>query len=148
MIKVTKEQITEVLKRLKDYSYWMYYGQKVSEMMRNAKMKHKDHEFYLQVRQDGLIEMTLENGVICVYDTMITTCPLEQNRGIENLDIKFRIVNISEETEAYRNYFNEVGIFVSSYFQRANAFIFFCKMQEETIDRIALYLESCNEQVK
>ena len=133
MISLTKEQIKETLERLRDYSYYLYV-EKGNESLSKQVTKYKDHSFYLKVRPDGYIEAILENGVIGIYDAKITIAPPEQ--GIVNLEYQSMLINRDKIDDEYLGYFQELSIFICSYFQRAAAYLFLSRMHPETIDRI------------
>jgi hypothetical protein len=143
-VNVTKDQIKESLIRLKDYSYWMYYDKKSKELLEKQIIKYEGHKFSLSLTDYGMIKMILENGIECLYDAKIVTMPLREN-SIDNIDIQARIMNKSDLTPEYIEFFTKAGGFVCSYFQRATAFTFFCRMADETIDGIASYLVQCNK---
>ena len=122
----------------------MFYSDKCHEILKKQKIKYKEHEFYLDVKKDGLIEMTLENDIKCIYNVWFTTAPVF-NESLDNLIPKTTIMNENELSEEYIKYFEEVGIFVCSYFQRAITSVFFVRMQPETINNYAKCLEEYND---
>lgn len=142
MINLTKEQIVESLIRLKEYSHWMYYSDAAINKLKLSKTIHKNHTFNIFPLKEGLITATLETGSVGIYGVKIITGEIKH--GIDNIDIQTKLLNKDKLSKEDIEYFEEIGIFVCSYFQRLVAFTFFCRMQYETINGIANDLMQCN----
>ncbi len=73
-----------------------------------------------------------------------TTGPI-LGETLNNIDAQIMLLNKGELSEDEIKYFEEIGIFVASYFQRAISLIFFSRMQDVTIDGIVTCLERYND---
>lgn len=136
MKKLVKEQYEEALNVLKDYSYWMFNSEAAINHFKKLKTRFGNHTFSLSLTDYGLVKMTLENGVECLYDVRAITAKPRPN-SIDNVAIESKIMNSADLSKEYIEYFHKASVFVSSFFQRAAAFTFLSKMQKETIQGIA-----------
>jgi len=154
MINLSKEQIKESLIRLREYSRWMYFDPKAFEKLEAKEIEFKNEKFSIKLDKDGYILMMLKGGPTGIFEAKCITDKILPN-SLDNVNHLVRLLNENEirdefdktnESNYYVSYFKEAGgAFVSSYFQRSVAFLFFARMHDETLDGVANDLELCNK---
>lgn len=149
MLNLTKEQIKESLIRLQEYSRWMYFSENSAEMLEKRVLVHENHSYRIKVRQDGLIDIKLENGVIGVFDFQIVRGSPSQFSQIENMVYQTKLLKLEncepEKQIEYEEYFGKIRIQLASFLQRQVAFTFLARMAPESMDNIVDALVSCNQ---
>ena len=132
MINVTKEQIQESLERLRDYSQFCYFSKDSKEFFNKQTRKVNGKEYKIEILDSGHYKISnLDNLEYAIYELAIWTAPLQN--GIDNLDFRMKQIECTGNIEEFK----EVSIFLLSSFQRSVAFIFFARMQLETISGIS-----------
>jgi hypothetical protein len=146
MISLTQDQIREALIRLREYSGWMYYTETGVKLFEANEHEHKGRRFRMSVRMDGKVLVTLQDaGVAGVFDAVIATGPRENPARLNGVDYRTQLENRADLSAEDAAYLDEVGIFVLSFFQRMNAFLFFARMAPVSIDGIAADLTKAFE---
>lgn len=134
---LTKEQIKEVLERLRYYCWWMYFHKEANKVLKAVKRKYRDKEFTLNVLDNGFLEVKILNtDLVGVYNVFSKT--ISPKYGILNIDYDYKLVNEEEIKLEDREMFYNIGkSFVLSFVQRIHCFTFYARMHDETIDGIS-----------
>lgn len=141
MIHLTQEQLQEALIRLRAYAGWMYYDPRAIKQLEEGEIEHKDRRFSISVEMDGKPVITLKDtGVQGVYDCKLTTAPRSGVDQLNGVQYSFVLENKAALSADDATYLDEVGVFVLSFFQRMNAFLFFSRMEDITIAQISSML--------
>lgn len=135
-IPVTREQIVEVLDRLRGQCQYMYYGPRAVELMGRQVIDYDGHSFTLSVLPDGLFEMRIVGtDATCRFAAISTVAAPTKPGNLDNLT--YRALIKGEPHPDYHDWFERASIFVLSAFQRTNAFVFFARMEDVTLEKIA-----------
>lgn len=148
MIHLTQEQLQEALIRLRSYAGWMYYDPRAIKQLEEGEGEHKGRRFSISVGMDGKPVMTLKDtGVQGIYNCKITTAPRSGVNQLNGVDYSFTLENKSALSSEDAIHLEEMGIFVLSFFQRMNAFLFFSRMEDVTIAQISGSLTKATEPI-
>ena len=137
-MKLEEKTIKQTFGLFRDYVRWMYTSPDGIESFEKSVRTEKGRSWTMGVNPDGRLTINIVDGPSAIYEAYIVTA--SPPKGAPKLDIveyKLRIVNkldLSEQDEAY---FSEMGMYVLSFFQRLNAFTFFARLSDETIDQIS-----------
>lgn len=154
MINLTKEQIKESLTRLREYGRWMYFDKEAIKKLELQTREYKNEKFSIYVNSDGTIAMKIEGGPTGIFEAKCISDKCLPG-SLDNVNHLVRLINENDlrdefdktnQSNYYVSYFKEAGgAFISSYFQRSIAFLFFARIHDETLDGVANDLEMCNK---
>lgn len=93
MVEVTKEQIEEVLERLRSYGHWAFLSPQSGEKLANSGVKWNGRTTKISISSDNLYKLELDNGQVCYYDAKISLVAPHTKGSLNNTEIFVRITN-------------------------------------------------------
>jgi hypothetical protein len=91
-VDVTKEQITEVLQRLRSFGYWTFTSKYSCDRLDKVGVKWQDRSIKISISDNGLYQLSLDNGQICYYDAQAALSPAPKG-SLHNTKFMVRITN-------------------------------------------------------
>ena len=92
-VDVTKEQITEVLERLRSFAYWNFHSKYATDRLDKVSINWRGREVKFSVAEDGLYKLVLDNGQICFFDTKTICKPVVTKGSLDNTQTMAKITN-------------------------------------------------------
>lgn len=133
---LTKAQVKEVLERQRWYAQHFYYGPDAAKLLGEHTIEHGGRRFGISIDEVGRFVVVVRDSELRIaYEVEIKTAPV--THGIDNLDLRVRLVDPSVLGEADLKWAHEVEVFVLSCFQRTVAFVFLARAHNSTIERVA-----------
>lgn len=93
MVEVTKEQIEEVLERLRSYGHWAFLSPGSAEKLANSEGKWNGRKTKISISSDNLYKLELDNGQVCYYDAKVSLVAPHTKGSLNNTEIFVRITN-------------------------------------------------------
>lgn len=145
-IPLTLDQCREAVIRLQQYSIWSYHTPAGLVKFKENEIEHNGRKFSVVIEQDGRIAALLkDDNAKVIYDVRITTAAPRNGNPLDNVSYHAHVTNHDELTMSDIEYGNAIAIFILSFFQRAQAFQFFARMELATIERIAADLNLASQ---
>lgn len=92
-VDVTKEQIAEVLARLRSFAYWNFHSKYATSRLDTTVIKWRDREIKFSIAEDGLYKIVLDNGQICYFDVRTVCKPVAEKGSLDNIQTMAKITN-------------------------------------------------------
>lgn len=93
MVEVTKEQIEEVLERLRSYGHWAFLSPGSAEKLANSEGKWNGRKTKISISSDNLYKLELDNGQVCYYDAKISLVAPHTKGSLNNTEVFVRIAD-------------------------------------------------------
>jgi hypothetical protein len=141
MIDINKEQLKEAIERIRSYAYWAFVGPSAQDAVKNDVLKFNNRTLKVSITENGLYQVELDNGRICIFDAKIVLGPSDPIGSFNNVVCMIKLTNPEGLTKEDAEFCVAIQSKLSAFFYQTIAMKYFYSFSEDQRSNFCGYLE-------